>query len=327
MSTPDPKPQNVTSQQNSEPWSVQKPYLEQGFKEAQNIYNQGPQQFYPGRTFVDPSQATLQSLAGTEARALQGSPVLGAAQNEAQKSLSGDYLSAGNPYFSQMADRVRASVVPAISGQFSNAGGAGGLQGRAVGLGLGDALGSLAYQNYGDERNRMQNAMAQAPGLAQADYLDPAMLGQVGAQREQIAQQPITEAIARHDYEQMAPNQALAQYMQMISGNYGGQTTGTTQQLIPQQNPWTTALGGLLGGVGAVGSLQPWKWSDERLKENIEPIGKMNDGTNIYRYNYLDGGPTHFGVMAQEILETKPEAVTVQPLFGKPFLAVDYAKL
>ena len=42
----------------------------------------------------------------------------------------------------------------------------------------------------------------------------------------------------------------------------------------------------------------------------------------MYAYRYKHGGPTMLGVMAQEVLETKPEAVA--DLGG--WLAVDYDK-
>lgn len=255
MGSSSPQPVETRQTSDSSPWGPQQPHLKTIFGEAQRLYNDPTNpQFYPGQTFAGPSQSTLQSIAGTEARAMQGSPTLAAAQNEATKSLSGDYLMAGNPYFSQMAETVKANVLPGIDSRFIGAGRAGsGLHGRAVGEGLGSALGSLAYQNYGDERGRMQNAMSQAPQLAGADYLDLQALGQAGAQREQIAQQPITEAIARHEYENNLPQAKLADYLQMVQGNYGGVTNTTGQQFLPQANPWGQALGGLMGGVGMLG--------------------------------------------------------------------------
>ena len=326
MSTPSPKAETVTSTQNTTPWSEQIPYLKQGFSEAQKLYNQGPQDFYGGQTYASPDAATLAGMNATEARATAGSPLLGQAQGEASKVLSGNYLDpASNPAWGSMVDTVKANVLPGIDSRYIGAGRSGsGLHGRAVGEGLGSAIGSLAYQNYGAERDRMSSTMNAAPALAAADYMDPSMLGQVGAQREGIAQQGINEAVARHDYTQMAPQQALAQYMQMIQGNYGGQSTGTTQQLIPQANPWMQALGITANVAGTAAKAFA---SDERLKENIEKVGKMDDGTNIYRYNYLWDDRPQLGVMAQEVEKTKPDAVSYMPMFGKKFRFVDYGRL
>ena len=163
---------------------------------------------------------------------------------------------------------------------------------------------------------------AMAPGFAQADYLDPAMLLQAGQQREQYAQQPISEAMARHNFETNLPQAKLADYMQMINGNFGGVSNTTGTQYLPQQNPWMQALGfgsNLLGtGLGI------WAKSDVRAKTDIEPVGKTFGGENIYRYRYKDGGPPMFGVMAQEIAETNPNAVAVLP---DGYLGVDYTQV
>lgn len=324
MSTPSPKVETVTSTQNTEPWSKQIPYLEKGFAEAQKIYEGGPQQFYPGQTYANPDVATIGSLGAVESRALSGNPLLGQAQGEASKSLSGAYLDPNtNPGFQSMVDTVRAKTLPGIDARFISSGRTGsGLHGRAVGEGLGSAIGNLAYQNYGDERNRMTGAMGAAPGLAAADYNDPAMLAQVGAAREAQAQLGINEDVARFDQGQMAPSQSLAQFMQMIQGNYGGQTTGTTQQLIPQSNPWMQALGFGSSLAGAAGRI--WGASDRRLKENIKPVGETFDGLPIYSYRYKGGSAPMMGVMAQEVAKVKPEAVGVMP---SDYLAVDYGAI
>lgn len=61
-------------------------------------------------------------------------------------------------------------------------------------------------------------------------------------------------------------------------------------------------------------------FSDERLKEDIEPVGELYDGTNVYRYKYIGDATPRIGVMAQEIAEDRPEAV--HDIGG--WLAVDY---
>src|SRR5262245_37847581 len=51
--------------------------------------------------------------------------------------------------------------------------------------------------------------------------------------------------------------------------------------------------------------------SDERAKENIEPVGKTFDGQTIYRFTYK-GDPTgavHMGLLAQEVEGVEPAAV------------------
>ena len=63
-------------------------------------------------------------------------------------------------------------------------------------------------------------------------------------------------------------------------------------------------------------------FSDPQLKENIVPVGQEN-GFNIYEFNYL-GNPERFiGVMADEVLEINPEAVS----YVDGYMTVDYAKI
>ena len=66
--------------------------------------------------------------------------------------------------------------------------------------------------------------------------------------------------------------------------------------------------------------------SDERLKENLKPVGKLDNGLKVYVGNYkeetgLDTTPQLF-LLAQEVEKKKPEAVGEKG----GFLAVNYKK-
>ena len=74
--------------------------------------------------------------------------------------------------------------------------------------------------------------------------------------------------------------------------------------------------GGLLGGAS-----KPWIFSDRRLKVNVEIVGQLPSGLNVYEFNYVWGGERQRGVMAQEVLHVQPEAVAVG---GGGYLTVDY---
>ena len=318
------QPQTVTQTASSAPWAGQQPFLKKGFEAAENIYNQGPNEFYPGQTFANPSAETLAGLDATAQRAAYGSPVQGAANMEAYKTLSGGYLRPDmNPYMQSVVESTKAHVLPGIDARFMSAGRAGsGLHGRAVGEGLGSALGGLYNQMYQSERDRMTQAMGQAPGLAQADYTDMQMMGNVGAQREAIAQKPISEAIARFDYDQSAQQNALENYMRMVSGNFGQQTTGTTQQFLPKQDSASQYIGSALQAAAIVAPF--FMMSDERVKTDIKRVGETDDGLPVYTYRYVWGGPPQMGVMAQDVAEDNPGAVYVTP---SGFLALDYSRL
>ena len=63
--------------------------------------------------------------------------------------------------------------------------------------------------------------------------------------------------------------------------------------------------------------------SDERVKDDIEPVGELFDGQTIYKYKYRNGDPRHhIGLLAQEVEDRMPDAV------GElgPFKGVNYDK-
>lgn len=85
--------------------------------------------------------------------------------------------------------------------------------------------------------------------------------------------------------------------------------------------------GNIMSTLGAIGGLASnFKFSDKRLKENLEPVGKLNNGLKVYVGNYkketgLDTTPQLF-LLAQEVQKKRPEAVKKQ--LGA--LAVNYKK-
>jgi hypothetical protein len=96
-------------------------------------------------------------------------------------------------------------------------------------------------------------------------------------------------------------------------GGFGNRPTptpaGFDQMLTNVQTPLPTGIG----------------TSDIRLKADIEPMGERN-GLAWYSYRYVwdEPGTKREGVMAQEVIETHPDAVITHPL---GFLMVDYSKL
>jgi hypothetical protein len=99
---------------------------------------------------------------------------------------------------------------------------------------------------------------------------------------------------------------------------------GLAEQNYAQQN---AQYGQLMGGLFSVPSAVLGGWaksgfsSDRRKKKDITRIGWMNDGTPIYRFRYLDDPRMTIGVMAQDLLESKPDAIFIDP---DGFMMVDY---
>lgn len=110
-----------------------------------------------------------------------------------------------------------------------------------------------------------------------------------------------------------------------------GQTSDGTQNSTGTSNTTTSdPMGSLASLVSAGGSLATGlgsmgiKLSDARLKRDVVRIGELASGLGLYAYRYLHSAARHVGVMAQEVLRLKPEAVVTLP---NGFLAVNYGAL
>jgi hypothetical protein len=83
---------------------------------------------------------------------------------------------------------------------------------------------------------------------------------------------------------------------------------------------------GLGGAAGVNAASLPFllgAFSDVRLKEDIQPVGKTYDGQNLYAYRYKGDPTPHVGLMAQEVEKIKPDAVFEHP---SGYKMVDYGK-
>lgn len=242
-----------------------KPYVEFGLGELKKQY-QTPTPYAPFNTVVAPSSSTLSALSGIEQRAMAGSPLTASAQAQAQKTISGDYLS-GNPFFTgafkaatRPLEQQFGQNIMDIRSKLSSAGryGSGaqtGLEGRAaegLATGMSDIAGKLAYQNYSDERARQEAAIANAPAMAAADYNDLSKLLAAGTTREGYTQADIQDQLARYQY--AMPETRLASF---LTGVYGA-PSGSVQERPIYSNPSQQGLGNLLSIAGTAGSMG-WK--------------------------------------------------------------------
>lgn len=80
-------------------------------------------------------------------------------------------------------------------------------------------------------------------------------LADVGMTQRELQQQQLDEAINRYQFEQNVQDQKLANYMNLIQGNYGGQSVATAERgglglagQLGQVGGTLAALGGLFGG-------------------------------------------------------------------------------
>ncbi len=80
--------------------------------------------------------------------------------------------------------------------------------------------------------------------------------------------------------------------------------------------------GGAGGGGGGSGGGS--NWSDRRLKTDIQALGHSPSGLPIYHFRYIWGGPAYVGVMAQDLLDTRPDAAI---LTETGYFMVDYDRI
>lgn len=220
------------------------------FQRAQTQFNAGPQTYYPNSTVVPFAPQTENALARMEATGNDPNSLTRQAQGQLGQTLGGDYLSAGNPYFGAMMDRVANQIRPRLDAQFSGANYGGSLHQGAAASALTDAAANLAYQNYGQERQNQLQGMMFAPQLNTAD-VQP--LVQVGQMREDLAGREMQDQINRYNFNQNAPDEALRKYATLVAGGQWGGTSQAQQPLY--SNPLAQALGYGAAGVGMLGNL------------------------------------------------------------------------
>lgn len=292
----------------------------QGLQGASDLYQQGGPQYYQGDTYANPTQGMLQGLSGTIETGLNGTN----AQHQGEGALSsflapgfmnanpgnptqqsaangglnvqsptldwfanGNSMSAENPYFKQMSDRVASQVLPSIQGQFNSGNRLNsGLASRAAGLGLGDAIGSLAYNNYqtglgqkmqaggmladigGQNSNRrlagaqglssnyntaagqQLQGMSMVPAYNNMEFSNLGQATQAGGVQQGINQNIINDSMNRWNFNQQRPYQNLNDFIANVQGNVGkyGQQTSTQPYFT---NPMANVMGGAMG-LGAL---------------------------------------------------------------------------
>ena len=89
-------------------------------------------------------------------------------------------------------------------------------------------------------------------------------------------------------------------------GGLGNTTQGTktsTTYEDPMRQYLAMALMGASMGAKAYAS-------DIRVKEDITQVGKLNDGTPVYSFRYIGSPAFQIGLMAQDVEQYAPEAVT-----------------
>tara|TARA_R100000951_G_scaffold8540_1_gene7751 strand:- start:281 stop:1843 length:1563 start_codon:yes stop_codon:yes gene_type:complete len=191
------------------------------------------------------------------------------------------------------------------------------------------------------------DAASRLPGLLSADQSRISTLQDLGAMQQAPAQAAIDAERARVG-QQNALDQNRINALLAASGMGQGMFGTTSTQTGGGPGALSSGLGGALagaslantlaipgitasmGGIGG-GLLGLLAGSDNRLKEDVELLGKHPNGLNVYRWKWNKTAKRHHfeiypteGFMAQEARKLYPEHVYRHPT---GFLMLDYAAL
>lgn len=193
-----------TTIQRSDPPAYAQPYIEYGLGEAQNLYQSGLPQYYPGQTVANQSPETLAGIQALASRGMTGSPLVAGAQAQQAGTIGGDFLDANpanpffqnaasggmvnpalgmlqgtaqgdflnaNPYLDAAFDKAASGVRRNVDSLFSAAGryGSNAHQGTFQ-EGLNDLATDIYGGNYARERQNMLAAQGQIGALADAGF-------------------------------------------------------------------------------------------------------------------------------------------------------------
>jgi hypothetical protein len=232
------------------------------------------------------------------------------ANRAAQQQAAQQMLGIGQQGFGQgiTAAQAQQGLGQQVYGQAAGTGqnlSALGNQMYTQGMGLGQAQQGLGgqYFNQGLQTSQQEQALGQglfgmgntvSQGLQGigTGAQNAAMQGAQGQMAAGTMQQQTAQAGLQALYNQFMQSKSypfqIAQFLANIAEGTGA-LSGSTQT--------TTQPGGF--------------FSDERLKENIEPIGKTFDGQTIHKYNYKGASPneTQIGLLAQDVEKHHPHAV------------------
>lgn len=178
---------------------------------------------------------------------------------------------------------------------------------RALGQGISDAQSPLILDQY----NKSQDRRAGAAGdLFRAHTGTATQQAQLDSITAGLRQAGIGAGSAALQADQYGENQLL---------NLEQQEKDLPLLDLASQSSLVfpaAGLGGSASGEGSGSSLSKGKsfgfsLSDERVKENIKPIGNADNGTKLYTYNYKGSTEPQIGPMAQDLVSTKPETVAL----------------
>jgi hypothetical protein len=228
-----------------------------------------------------------------------------------------------NPYqneaFTKATGYMANDIMDRIKSQYAGAGysptGAGDF-GQTVGEGISRGIAPTWLQAHNDMEGRKLGAIK---GLYDAGNQTSGILSNYGQQGVGVAKsaleannygpaQMLAAEAARRGIplDNLKGIQDLMIPMAQLGGSSNIQGTTTNETQIPKSQQ---IIGGATAAVGALSQMLPFIMSDRRVKEDVNEIGSLHDGTPVYSFNYIGNPKVHVGLMAQDVEQRRPDAV------------------
>jgi hypothetical protein len=326
-----------TQSSTTQPWAAAQPDLSgilnqlspliqnSGLNPAESgAINQLSSNAAQGNPYTGSINSYVQNLLGgggatDQAANLQGG--LSTLQSQLTPYANGSMIG-NNPALQAQLAQIQADVGNSINGQFAAAGrDLSGANQMAYGRGVAAAEAPVIAGQYNQDVANQLNAANSLYGARNSTSGLLSGLGQQGLANQQQGVTSSQDALAARNY---APQQqlALAQLAQSIPAQnlallaqigvpiagLGSQSTGQSQGT--QEMSGAQQFGAIAGGIGSLLSgYGNFTRSDMRLKQDIEPVGALFDGTPVYGYRYIGAPAYHIGLMARDVEKTTPNAV------------------
>ena len=166
-----------------------------------------------------------------------------------------------------------------------------------------DALNQAAYNSVTAGQQAFSNSLSD--NIASANFTNNARMMPVSEILSLLSNSPSSYDIAQAKYNLLTG--AINQRNQL-------QRQYDDDQSRRMQDTMQT-----IGKIGAA-----FAASDKRFKENLQKVGQLDNGLNVYLFNYKNDKTPRLGVIAQEVRKVRPEAV-IEDKTGYLYVRYDLA--
>ena len=185
------------------------------------------------------------------------------------------------------------------------------------GIARGSEAANNAYDDFGRQKNdAYSQAALQGIGVGQ-QARQQALQEQSFLRNEPLN---MVNALRTGNQATMPQFQQAGQQQTTQGADMFGAQNAMFQNALGVNNAQRASSDNMMNGLFSLGGAAIMA-SDRRLKSNIVRIGEYH-GHNVYEYDIF--GERQIGVMAQEVMQTKPEAVLTHP---DGYLMVNYGML